>query len=322
MENFEIDWEDDAADADMAYLFDKSDEALLKLVARALKRMVDGQQTSWAQKTSIAKLLHLLTRLPESSAEMEVEISLISPRQSFAGVEVHFWLTVRVDGSDITIAYKGHHFDPERGGDTFTVFRWEASPGMQSQWVNNEQQLRMVPGLKSPDKAIFEMACSQEGFTFDVSDTDNDLLDDGDTSAHAFIRLGPELRHAAPESEDVGDHDTERSNADQTGQQDDDSRAPLNISPLCPADGVLLASVGPAKISKASLGQAFGISHCDSCGSDLSAFRFFVDGNAPQGGWGNYCASCAMRRKVPIGRGLGQLYAQQPNGRWHGIAGF
>lgn len=321
MSSFDNDRDDD----EPGYLFDEADQALLQLIAEVLHRGFFEQRATWAQKVSIAKLLHVLTRLPARPDVMVVEVSFVSPRQTFDDIDVYFWLTVQVDGLDLSVTYGGHVFNPSRGGDIFTAFRWDCSPGGEPEWVTYYPQLAGVPGLQSPDEAFRGMGESQSGFAINVTDDENPLLDCEACSDGAFITLSPSSMVSEASQGDERQPRPGWAEVDEEASEDDsddDTDAPAEINPVSRADKALLASIGPPSLSKINRGSAFGVENCDGCGLDLSTVGFFVDGNAPQSGWGNYCANCTLQKKVPIAYGRGQLYARQPNGDWYGVAGF
>lgn len=56
-----------------------------------------------------------------------------------------------------------------------------------------------------------------------------------------------------------------------------------------------------------------------SADHDLS--KEFVDGATRMGPWAIMCARCARMRGVGIGRGMGQRYQRQEDGRWLKVAG-
>ena len=62
---------------------------------------------------------------------------------------------------------------------------------------------------------------------------------------------------------------------------------------------------------------------CDSCGVDLRERWFFVDGRVRGSGeWRDMCSQCFFATGARIGRGKGQLYQRQADGRWLLVGGF
>jgi hypothetical protein len=60
---------------------------------------------------------------------------------------------------------------------------------------------------------------------------------------------------------------------------------------------------------------------CDSCGTDLAAFRWFIDGALASGAWGNMCPKCFVENGTSLGWGAGQLYYHTKDNRWRLVAG-
>ena len=61
--------DDDEDDAVACYVMDEHDQRLLTLAARLLEGAVQEPSTEWAVRVSIAKLLHVICRLPTASCE-------------------------------------------------------------------------------------------------------------------------------------------------------------------------------------------------------------------------------------------------------------
>lgn len=66
------------------------------------------------------------------------------------------------------------------GGDSFSVFDWEASPESEAAYFHYRDHLHMVPDLVSFDVAASDMYCSEKGDSVEVEDEDetNRLLGD------------------------------------------------------------------------------------------------------------------------------------------------
>lgn len=61
------------------------------------------------------------------------------------------------------------------------------------------------------------------------------------------------------------------------------------------------------------------ITCCDLC--EKSIKETFVDGMTKTGPWAIMCQSCFDDMGRGIGTGLGQVYQEQPDGRWMNTAG-
>lgn len=59
---------------------------------------------------------------------------------------------------------------------------------------------------------------------------------------------------------------------------------------------------------------------CDICSRPILAT--FVDGRTRSGQWAIMCPQCRMSEgRIELGKGLGQKYERQPDGRWLKTAG-
>lgn len=121
--------------------------------------------------------------------------------------------------------------------------------------------------------------------------------------------------HQILDNEDSGDDG-------EVEEADEDVGCPVEITPRTQADLKLLQQLDGGSLAHLSAGGAYGVEQCDACGADLSTVGLLVDGNLPGLGWGNYCSACCLNRPLSLGQGHGQLYAQQSDRRWLGVAGF
>ena len=64
------------------------------------------------------------------------------------------------------------------------------------------------------------------------------------------------------------------------------------------------------------------IDYCDVCGKSFASELYMIDGPmTPNGMWGNLCASCYSKSKLPLGVGKGQLYRRE-SGFWKLVGGY
>lgn len=301
---------DDAEELD--YVLDDFDWKLLRQVMGALLHCFAHQETSWAQRVSLAKLLHVYSRLPDPSAATSVEVTLYSPRYQFGAEEVQFYLHAEVSDLCLTIRFGGHYRHPRSGGDSFSVLYWRAAPGEEAGLTSYADSLGVVTALIDPMEVLRDMTTSPSVSDLALIDHENNLLDDEPGEED----LGADEPEESADQADTGDEDL----------QDDDEFAQtpkvVQIAPVTEADRALLAQVGAPNLRKTCAGMAYGIETCDGCGMSMAGVGLLVDGQAPGGAWGNYCAACSLALGLTIGWGKGQVYARQSDGTWRGVAGF
>src|SRR5258706_1945434 len=103
------------------YQFDAKDKVLVRAATILLKKVAVAEATKPAQLVSVAKLQHVLSRLPRAASGIDVTVSVSSPRHSFPDeIETMHWWKVAAEGEQLSISSGGHFFRPNTGGDSFT----------------------------------------------------------------------------------------------------------------------------------------------------------------------------------------------------------
>lgn len=299
-------FDDDGGDM---YLLTDQDRALTKLASHVLHAALNSPISSWAQRVSAAKLMHVYSRLPAASSTTSVEVTFTPTRQRYGPVELGFWLTVGATDGWLKIQYAGHYYHPDTGGDSFTVFTWGAAPGNAPRY--DVGSLGVVRSLVDPMKCLRELVAAAEDCRIAVEDDENPLLEDDAIE-------GDQLPTEAIQREALDELDDD----DSDSEENEGASGSVLVNPVTDADRRLLEKFEPSGICRSRAGGAYGIKNCDGCGIDMSTVGLFVDGATPNGPWGNYCAACCLRLGILVGWGKGQLYAQQPDGSWQGVAGF
>lgn len=294
-----------------------SDAAVLTLAGRLLERAVLEPSVGWAVKISVAKLLHVICRLPNKSADLRLEVTFTSARERYGDEEVYFNLSVAVEDDLLNVQYGGHYYHRLSGGDSFSVFAWSARPGVGPSLVDYSRSLGVVTALVDPTEVLFAMPNSLERCEIHVFDPENPLLGDEPVVERPLF-AGPSTT-----SLDEAENSEEQDASDSLDVEDDhETMQPLVIEPVTADDDRLLAKVGRNNTYPTSAGAAYGIENCDGCSIDLATVGLFVDGSSNDSRWGNFCASCCLRHGVAVSWGKGQLYARQHDGSWRGVAGF
>lgn len=251
-----------------------------------------------AQVVSVAKLAHVLSRLPRPSAEMNVSVTLTGPRRQFAGQgekhEIYHWWEVGIEGENITVCSGGHFYRPSSGGDSFTAMHWSAAPGCDAAFSDYLPNLSIVNDALPFDREIDQLNLSDAGYSLAVDDQDNSLLDEFD-------------------DDDVDEVDV----AVDVGNEINESNS------LTVAEQQLVPQIDMSRAKQRDDVCFSPPSHCDLCGVELAERALFIDGRLRgQIAWANMCAECLHQEGEGIGWGNGQVFMRQPDGRWLCVAGF
>jgi hypothetical protein len=163
------------------YQFDAKDHALLRAAATLLKKVAIAEGTKPAQLVSVAKLQHVLSLLPRATSEIDVTVSVSSPRRDFPDeIEtMHRW-EVAVEGQRLSISSGGHFFRPSTGGDSFTTMNWAVIPEEASELSDYIESLWMVPDVLTFPDGVASIDFASGGYTVEVTDEDNPLLEDNE----------------------------------------------------------------------------------------------------------------------------------------------
>ena len=160
------------------YIFGKRDQQIIRAVERLLKRVVRSGVLEASRLVSVAKVLHVLSRLPRATGSVCVTIELAfrtkqedcSSASSWRFSVGSDWLNLSVGGSEYTEAV---------GSDSFTTMTWSAQPGKRTDYDGSWDESWMEQGEDSeePVHADDFRSCSVS-----IEDDDNELLYDSDSS--------------------------------------------------------------------------------------------------------------------------------------------
>jgi len=158
------------------YQFDAKDRALLRAAATLLNKVAEAKTTKPAELASVAKLQYALSLLPRVPSDIEVTVSVSSPRRNFDEVETWHWWEVAIEGERLSISSGGHFYQPSTGGDSFTTMRWVAIPQEASDLDDYRESLSMVPDVRSFPDGVAGIDFAIGGYAVEVTDEDNALL--------------------------------------------------------------------------------------------------------------------------------------------------
>ncbi|MBM4300228.1 MAG: hypothetical protein FJ121_01675 [Deltaproteobacteria bacterium] len=161
------------------YYLSASDRDIVDAAIQLLGKITHAPFTRPAQLVSVAKALYVLSKIPQvTQAEVTVHISLNGPRRWFGEHEIWHWWTVEIDKQFIQIGGKGHFYRKSTGGDSFTSLIWSAWPGKQATCLDYLDKLWMVDDAQPFPEEIASLDLSKPGFSLEVVDEDNLLLDE------------------------------------------------------------------------------------------------------------------------------------------------
>jgi hypothetical protein len=298
-----------ATDTPEAYNFDGRDRALLTAAASLLTKVATAKITRPAELVSVAKLQHVLWRLPRVTRGINVVIRVNGPRRKFGQIETsHSW-DVEVENGLLSISSGGYFFQPSTGGDSFITIEWVAVPGKPVTFNDYRERLVIVPDVRSFPDAVEIIDFASGAFAVEIIDPDNPLLEDVEDARQEAPPTGAELLGGNKEN-----------------MKTECSEPPLQTWSVVPVDDAerrLAATINSTEVDGNDPKYVYAVEKCDFCGSSLAKRGMFVDGCLRgKTTWGNMCAQCFESKGEGVRWGSGQLYARQPNGDWRMVGGF
>lgn len=276
------------------YIFNSVDRKLIAAAKLLLRKAAAWAELPPAQLITIAKLLHMLSRLPHVDPNLDAQISVSSPRKSFGEIKTFHWWDVIAENGILRLTSGGHFYQPSTGGDTFTSMIWEAHPGEETELQDFSENNSIVPDLQTYRDGVASVNFAGQGYSITVTDSDNSALDEMEEYSE----------EDATETEDVADRE-------------------FTLTPVDGIDAAIARLINAAEVYTHEPDYAFGVEACDACQCQLTSRGFFVDGMLKADrSWANLCIPCFNVRGSGIGWGKGQLYALQPKGDWRLVAGF
>ena len=132
-----------------------------------------------AQMVTLAKLHHVLTRLPLVCDSVVASVSVCSPRSRFGEIETYHWWDFEVKRDLLKISSGGHFYDPTTGGDTFTSMTWDAVPVHPPEFHDFSESLGVVPDLRPFLEGVEAFDFTSRDYKIEILDSDNPLLEEG-----------------------------------------------------------------------------------------------------------------------------------------------
>jgi hypothetical protein len=160
------------------YRLNKADLQVLAAIDRLLKRLAASKSIRPAKLVSVAKVLHVLSRLPRVTEGVCVTIEIsYQIKQEGCGSSSVWHLFVGEDS--MALSCGGSEYTEGVGSDLFTTMTWEAQPGERTDYDGSWDESWMERDDEGySDPAVFaEDLC---GCKISIDDDDNPLLFDDD----------------------------------------------------------------------------------------------------------------------------------------------
>lgn len=166
-----------------SYRLNKADQQVLAAIDRLLKRLAVSKAIRPAQLVSVAKVLHVLSRLPRVAEGVCVTIEIsYQIKQEGCGSSSVWHLFVGEDS--MALSCGGSEYTDAVGSDSFTTMSWTARPGERTDydgswddsWMERDDEGYSDPALNAEDLS---------DCTISIDDDDNPLLFDKDEIAQS-----------------------------------------------------------------------------------------------------------------------------------------
>lgn len=154
------------------YIFRKRDQQVVQAVERLLKQLVRSEVLEAAKLVSVAKVLHVLSRLPRVTENVCVSVELAF-RVEQAGCSSSSIWQFSVGSDWLNLSVGGSEYTEGVGSDSFTTMTWSAQPGERTDYDGSWDESWMQQDEGS------ETAVHSENFrgcSISVDDDDNELL--------------------------------------------------------------------------------------------------------------------------------------------------
>lgn len=290
-----------------SYVMNEDDWVLTRSAADLLNKLMQAPWVHPAQRVTLAKLQHVLAKLPRVSELDFINLSLSGPQKFFGDIKVFDWWEIEVSDGELKIQNGGYFHRPSSGGDTFTATSWFISHENESDYDDFLENLRIVPDAAAFPESVERIDLSAGGYSLTLTDEANTLLEEMEDD----------------ESEEDEECEDEDSDEDEDDDDSENEFEPFELLPVDDDERELAKLVFVDEVAAHETEYGYGAKTCGLCDCDLSKRGFYVDGKLRgQAMWANFCIPCLRRGGEGIGWGMGQLYARQSDGKWRLVAGF
>lgn len=129
------------------YKLNSEDSLILAKVEQLIQQAAAPGMVRPAQLVTLAKLLHVLQTLPETTESVAASVSISCQLQGdIGGSATHIWnFSVRDECLSLSTACS--EYDPEGGHEYYTVMEWSIVPGSASRSVDVWDEFWMTPSF-------------------------------------------------------------------------------------------------------------------------------------------------------------------------------
>lgn len=175
------DFEDDDFEDDQ-YELGSADLTVVSAAIRLLEKVIRSPLATPAKAVAVSKAISILKLLPDSSSEINLNITLIGPRRKFNGQgeehEIYHWWEIEIEGTLITITSGGYFYRKSTGGDSFIAMRWCAAPGCETDHDDFLPNLRLVDDAQPFDREVMQVDLAKPGYSLEVLVDGDPVLED------------------------------------------------------------------------------------------------------------------------------------------------
>lgn len=170
------------------YRLARTDRLVLAAVGRLLQRIASSNCITPAQLVSVAKLQHVLSKLPHVTEDVRVTVSVAwSVNQD--GNRGASGFTLTADDGDLSLSCGGSEYTEGVGSDSFTTMSWSAYPGYEtdydgswdSDWMGSQEPGALDAGTGFPLAECHISVCDEDNSLL----SDDDEPDDGGVEGHS-----------------------------------------------------------------------------------------------------------------------------------------
>jgi hypothetical protein len=158
------------------YRLNAVDEQILDDIRRLLNRLVHSAKLRPEQMVSIAKIQHVLSRIPRPTSQVNVTLGLsYRARQEDCGSMSYWQLSVSEEA--LKLSCGGSEYTKECGSDSYTSMAWSLRPGKPAEFDETWDRAWMQEDEYS-DVPIYGL--DFEDCEISIEDDENPLLFDED----------------------------------------------------------------------------------------------------------------------------------------------
>jgi len=128
----------------------------------------------------VGKMFQILQDLPTVREEERLRILLCGPTRAYGSHEIsHSWEIELTEDGWLRITAGGYFSRPETGGDSFTTFMWEVSPGSEPDETDLSQAHPIVDDADTFENEVERMDLSEDGYSLE---TESSTLEEWENS--------------------------------------------------------------------------------------------------------------------------------------------